>query len=32
LEGLDYVMSDRALLPDERLARWVLLSANGESR
>lgn len=27
LEGLDYTMSPRALLPDERLAAWVLSSA-----
>lgn len=26
LEGLSYSMSKQALLPDERLARWVLLS------
>jgi sirohydrochlorin ferrochelatase len=26
LEGLDYTMSAKALLPDERLDRWVLLS------
>jgi sirohydrochlorin ferrochelatase len=26
LDGLAYTMSDQALLPDERLARWVLLS------
>ena len=26
LEGLNYKMSDRALLPDDRLAQWVLLS------
>lgn len=26
LEGLSYSMSDQALLPDERLARWVLES------
>lgn len=26
LEGLAYRMSDQALLPDERLAQWVLLS------
>lgn len=25
LEGLNYAMSNQALLPDERLARWVLL-------
>ncbi|MEW6209130.1 MAG: CbiX/SirB N-terminal domain-containing protein [Acidobacteriota bacterium] len=31
LEGLAYVMSDQALLPDARLARWVLLSAKGET-
>lgn len=27
LEGLSYVMSPQALLPDDRLARWVLLAA-----
>lgn len=27
LEGLDYTICKQALLPDERLARWVLLSA-----
>jgi hypothetical protein len=26
LEGLSYTMSAQALLPDERLDRWVLLS------
>lgn len=26
LEGLEYTMTDQALLPDERLAKWVLLS------
>jgi sirohydrochlorin ferrochelatase len=26
LEGLSYTMSDKALLPDERLSRWVLLA------
>jgi hypothetical protein len=26
LEGLSYTMSSQALLPDERLARWVILS------
>jgi sirohydrochlorin ferrochelatase len=26
LEGLEYKMSDQALLPDDRLAEWVLLS------
>ena len=29
LEGLEYRMPDQALLPDERLARWVLESAKG---
>lgn len=28
LEGLSYEMTERALLPDERLAQWVILSAN----
>jgi hypothetical protein len=27
LEGLSYIMCQQALLPDERLVRWVLLSA-----
>ena len=27
LQGLNYIMCRQALLPDERLARWVLLSA-----
>jgi hypothetical protein len=27
LEGLDYVMADRALLPDPRIARWIIESA-----
>ena len=27
LEGLDYSMSDRALLPDERISTWILLQA-----
>lgn len=27
LEGLDYQLADQALLPDERLVQWVLLSA-----
>jgi sirohydrochlorin ferrochelatase len=26
LEGLDYAMSNQGLLPDDRLARWVLLA------
>lgn len=29
LDGLPYQMTEHALLPDERLARWVILSANG---
>jgi sirohydrochlorin ferrochelatase len=29
LEGLSYVISDQALLPDERLASWVLNAAEG---
>ncbi|MCI0490118.1 MAG: CbiX/SirB N-terminal domain-containing protein [Blastocatellia bacterium] len=32
LEGLSYVMSRQALLPDDRLAAWVLLSAEGAAR
>lgn len=28
LEGLRYTMADRALLPDERIAQWVLRSVN----
>jgi hypothetical protein len=32
LAGLDYVMSGQGLLPDERLARWVLLMARTEAR
>ncbi len=31
LEGLSYVMSPQALLPDDRLARWVLLAAQATS-
>lgn len=31
LEGLEYIMSDQALLPDERLARWVLQSVKDSS-
>src|SRR5262249_53075915 len=27
LEGLDYAMSDQALLPDPRIARWIVESA-----
>lgn len=27
LEGLDYTMSDKALLPDERIPKWILLQA-----
>ncbi len=26
LEGLEYVMADRALMPDDRLQQWVLQS------
>ncbi len=26
LEGLDYTMTTQALMPDERIARWVLAS------
>ncbi len=29
LDGLSYSMSEQALLPDERFARWVILSAGG---
>ena len=32
LEGLSYVMSRQALLPDDRLAAWVLLSVEGAAR
>ncbi len=32
LDGLSYVMSAQGLLPDERLARWVLLMAEEASR
>jgi hypothetical protein len=31
LEGLNYVMSPQALLPDERLMRWVLSVAQGST-
>lgn len=31
LEGLSYVMSPQALLPDDRLVRWVLLAAQATS-
>lgn len=31
LDGLTYTMADHGLLPDERLARWVLLMAGLES-
>lgn len=31
LEGLSYTMSPQGLLPDDRLARWVLLVARGDS-
>jgi len=32
LEGLSYTMSDQALLPDERLAQWVLQSAKNSAK
>lgn len=32
LEGLNYTICRQALLPDERLAQWVLLSANIATR
>jgi sirohydrochlorin ferrochelatase len=32
LEGLNYVMSDKALLPDERLAEWVIESVKKAQR
>ena len=31
LEGLSYTMSSQALLPDERLAQWVLQSAKSSN-
>ncbi len=31
LEGLSYVMSTQALLPDDRMVRWVLMAAKGTS-
>lgn len=31
LEGLSYTMSPQGLLPDERLAEWVLLAVHGKS-
>ncbi len=31
LDGLDYIMSDSALLPDERIVRWVLKVATEDS-
>ncbi len=27
LEGLDYRMANQALMPDDRLAEWVLMQA-----
>ena len=27
LEGLDYTMSEQALMPDDRIVQWVLASA-----
>lgn len=32
LEGLSYKMSPQGLLPDERLAQWILLSASSAGR
>ena len=32
LEGLEYKMTEQALLPDERLAKWVLLSVESSPR
>lgn len=32
LEGLPYKMSSQGLLPDERLAKWILLSVNSAGR
>jgi sirohydrochlorin cobaltochelatase len=32
LEGLDYTVAQRALLPDERLASWILASAEAASQ
>jgi hypothetical protein len=32
LDGLDYAMSDKALLPDPRIARWIVESARSTMR
>jgi hypothetical protein len=32
LDGLDYTMSDKALLPDPRIARWIVESARSTMR
>jgi sirohydrochlorin ferrochelatase len=32
LEGIEYKMTDQAILPDERLAQWVLLSVKGAEK
>jgi hypothetical protein len=32
LNGLDYTMSDQALLPDPRIARWIVESARSTMR
>lgn len=32
LEGMDYKMTDQALLPDDRLAEWVMLSVKGAGK
>jgi len=31
LEGLNYIMTNQGLLPDERLAKWILISANSST-
>lgn len=32
LEGLSYTMSNQALLPDERLAKWIILSVENATK